>query len=549
MQIKERIRQILRKEYPNEKGWKAFVYWWLSANGYEYDGRRSQINFVDGSGDGGIDVVAWPLENQTRTDVLVVQSKYFGASPTTKDIRRFQDAVTAINGPLSDFQGWLNDCRDDLHPLYRKLRDLRNRNRYIFIAPCRFDGACKRSLQRDRIEVHDADILSNLERNYIEGRTPRLDELRLAGASTPRQIADGNGTRVWVFTVPARELGRAFERHGDVLFAGNIRYALKGHTAQQVRKGMLETLTTTPHEFAFSHNGITVSGEGIHKSGGHLVMRSATIVNGAQTVSYLGNPGVMKQLAYNPARVIVKFVQVDDSEMLNDIESKVAFRSNSQNKVDPSDLMIDLPALVSLQRYFRREGFHLERKKGERKLYFGEPGISKERLAQVLAAVESPQGAVDGKRKQELFKGAAVRLFADYDKSEKSRAEALAWARIDAAFRATLGQFGNAKRKKRAQLAQLASLTTFHQVIRSTGLKGGLLHAMARWGSEERQVVDFLGRAFKAVIAFLLKYSAHQKKNEPAFYKAMESVKPAVDFAVRRSRKKIRLDYQRCLMA
>src|SRR2546423_9749451 len=109
-------------------------------------------------------------------------------------------------------------------------------------------------------------------------------------------------------------------------------------------------------------------------------MRSATIVNGAQTISYFGSPRVMKYLSRNPARVIAKFVEVDDAEILNDIESKVAFRSNNQNKVDPSDLMIELPSLVSLQRYFIRQGVHLERKQGEQKLRFGEFGITKERL-------------------------------------------------------------------------------------------------------------------------------------------------------------------------
>jgi hypothetical protein len=38
----------------------------------------------------------------------------------------------------------------------------------------------------------------------------------------------------------------------------------------------------------------------------------------------------------------------------------------------------------------------------------------------------------------------------------------------------------------------------------------------------------------------LLRCSATQKKNEPAFYKAIESVSPAVDSAVWRSRRKIR---------
>jgi hypothetical protein len=398
MQLKDKLKQILRKEYPNEKAWKAFIFWWLAANGYEYDAMQAFVEFTDGAKDGGIDVIVWPLEIQSKKEVLVVQSKYFQQPPTEMELLRFQRAIDSLNGSLDQFQSWLGTCRDELHQPYRKLREQRQRHRYILIAPCQLKYTLRRSLQRKNIEVHDADFLANLERIYSVGKTPRLDELRIQGASPLRRVDESGGVGVWIFTAPARELGLAFERHNNVLFAGNIRYALRGDTARRVRTGMFDTLVKAPHEFVFSHNGITITGDRIHKHGKAVVMRSATIVNGAQTVSYFGNPKVMKHLNHNPARVIIKFVKVNAAELLNDVESKVAYRSNNQNKVSPSDLMIELPSLVSLQRYFRRHGVHLERKKGEQKLHFGEPGISKERLAQVLAAVESADGAVKGTR-------------------------------------------------------------------------------------------------------------------------------------------------------
>src|SRR5450756_695537 len=290
MQLKKKIGLILKKEYVGEPRWKAFIYWWLTANGYDYDLRRASVNFTDGQHDGGIDAIAWPLENQSRSEILVIQSKYYDQSPSRKDSERFEEAVSALQGPYDDFQTWLDSCRDDLHGIYRKLREGRKRHRYIFIAPCQIDSGFKRYLRKQQIEVHDVDTLTSLEQNFCEGRTPRMDEIRLAGATKPQQIADENGIRVWTFTVPARELGLAYERHNDVLFVGNIRYALSGQTAKRVRTGMLDTLQNAPHEFVFSHNGITVLGDGLHRRGKKVVMRSATIVNGAQTVSYLGSP-------------------------------------------------------------------------------------------------------------------------------------------------------------------------------------------------------------------------------------------------------------------
>jgi hypothetical protein len=543
--LKNRIQKILRSEYPDEKSWKGFIYWWLEANGYDYDIRRDRVNFVDGSGDGGIDVIAWPIETQSRNEVLVLQSKYFWQAPSAQDLRSFETAVSALQGPIDEFHAWLGKCRVELHATYRRLREERRRHRYIVIAPCRFDAGRKRGYRDNNIEVHDVETLGNLERNFTQGRTPRLDELRIPVTSAPRRVAEAAGTRVWIFTAAARALGRAFERHGDVLFAGNIRYALRGQTARRVRSGMFDTLQNHPGEFVFSHNGITVTGQKIRKKHGAVVMESATIVNGAQTISYFGHPTVMKHLARNPAQVIVKFIEVDEAEQLNDIESKVAFRSNNQNKVDPSDLMIELSSLVSLQRYFRRQGVHLERKKGEKKLRFGEVGIAKERLAQVLAAAESVRGAVQGKRKQELFEEAAHRLFGDYDASDAARAEAVAWTHVDDVFRATISRLGNKKRRKRGQLAELASLTVFSRVLKATGLKANFMRCMSRWEIEAVWLEEFLEVACKAILSALLRCSARDRKNEPAFYKSTESVKSAVETATWRSRKKIREAFKR----
>ncbi len=548
MKLSGKIKRILRKEYPKEKAWKAFIYWWLDANGYEYDVRRSLVEFTDGAKDGGIDVIAWPIESQSRKEVLVIQSKYFQQPPTAKEVKRFQQAIAALNGSLSEFQTWLATCRDELHRSYQNLRSERRRHRYLLITPSRLNGANRYSLERSNIEVHDVDVLTNLERIYSAGKTPRLDEIRLSGTSAPRRIADADGISVWIFTVPARQLGLAFERHGNALFAGNIRYALRGDTARRVRTGMFDTLTNAPHEFVFSHNGITVCGDGIRKHGNSVTMHSATIVNGAQTVSYLGSPKVMKHLNNNLARVIVKYVDVGDPELLNDIESKVAYRSNNQNKVEPSDLLIEMPSLVSLQRYFRRNDIHLERKKGERKLHYGEFGIAKERLAQILAAVESSEGVVKAKRKQELFMGSAQRLFSDYDASEKTRAEAVAWALVDDSLQNSIYEFANDKRRKRALLAQFAALRVFHRAIKTAGLKPGFLRAMAQWNqAQDYSLETFLDNSFKAVISALLRCSTRQKKNEPAFYKAVESVKPAVRSATWHSRKKVRRYYSHYL--
>ena len=546
--LKTRVTKILDKEYSKHPHWKGFIFWWLSAHGYDHELQPNTVKFTDGKKDGGIDAIAWPLPNQTLDHVLVIQSKFYGQSPTIKDIERFEEAIVAIHGSPKQFNEWLGTCRPELHSDYESLRRFRKRNRYVLITPAKLNSSEAYRCRKNEIEIHDADAIDKLERDHREGKTPRMEEIRINGTTKQKCIASCKGTKVWIFTAPVREFGRAYSKYKDDLFAGNIRYALQGKTAKRVREGIDETLEKNPHEFVFSHNGITISGDGIRRKGTTIWLKSASIVNGAQTVSYLGSPNVLPKLSHNTAQVLVKFVQADKPELLNEIESKVACRSNNQNKVDPSDLMTELPDLVSLQRYFRRHGFHLERKKGERKLTYGQSCITKERLCQVLASVTTPQGAVKAKSKQKLFADQALDLFADFDRTEKARAEALAWARVDEVFWETINGFAVRKYKKRAQMAQFASLRVFHQALLSAKLKPKLLQTMIRWHpAADHQDIDnirhFLVKSCKAVIKSLLATSRHAKKNEPAFYKALQDVKPAVKSASYHARSKIRNYY------
>lgn len=548
MQFQSTIRSHLRKEFSDFPHWKGFIYWWLSALGYDHTSQPNQVKFVDGAHDGGIDVVALPLEDRAIDSIFVVQSKFFGSSPSGKDLRQFFVAVDAIQGTHAEFLDWLDRCRPELHPLYRRLREASGRCRFVLIAPAHVDASLAYQLKQRGIEIHDIEILRRLERSYREGRTPRMDAIRLEGASKPVRVAQSKETNLWVFTVPVRELGRAFERHGNTLFAGNIRYALSGGTARRVREGIDQTLASAPHEFVYSHNGITISGERLRRQQGKITMTSASIVNGAQTVSYLGMPRVMRFLNRNPARITVKFVEVKTVGLLEDVESKVACRSNNQNKVDPSDLMIDLPSLVSLQRHFRRNGVHLERKKGEARIQYGQLRIPKERLAQVLAAAESSEGAVAGKRKQELFEKMAERLFSEFDASDEARSEALGWTWTDYLMAAAARTFENTSRRKRAQLAHLAALSTAHKVFKSLGIKKPVLRKLARYEDQSWEFDAFIERSFKVILAALLRKSAQQKRNEPAFYKSTMAVMPAVAFAVRSCRSKVRR-YHRAFLA
>lgn len=540
MSLKEQIRSLVKEEYAGEPHWAGFTRWWLAAEGYDYRANPNQVKFVDGAHDGGIDAVALPLEDVAKDTIFVVQSKFYANSPTAHDVARFVGAVRAIRGSRKEFLEWLATCRDQLQPLYEKLREARHRCRYVIVTPCRVDAKLQRRLKKDRIEVCDARSLGSLEKTYRAGRTPRLSDLTLKYQIRPRVIAETSKARVHVFTVRVGEFAQAYRRHGNLLFSGNIRYALRGQTPKRVREGIDATLTKWPEEFVFSHNGVTMVGRSLREGNGSVTIGFPSIVNGAQTVSYFGQPRVSLKATNSPASVMVKLIEVKREEKLEGVETSVAYRSNNQNKVDPSDLMVDLPALVSLQRYFLRHKLLLERKKGEPKPHYCEHKIPKERLAQILAAGESFKGAVAAKRKQELFATDAKRLFESYDADQDARLEAVCWVRIHLSLLEALGEYTRKARKRRAQLAQFAAITVFGSLMRSLGIRKRLKHATHAWESEWDHTSSFLRRSFKEILSRLLQHSAKNKKNEPAFYKAQDSVKAATQFAARKAKRKVR---------
>lgn len=52
--------------------------------------------------------------------------------------------------------------REQLHPLYEKIRDAQKQCRYVIVTPCRVDRKLQRRLKKHRIEVCDARNLGSL---------------------------------------------------------------------------------------------------------------------------------------------------------------------------------------------------------------------------------------------------------------------------------------------------------------------------------------------------------------------------------------------------
>ena len=99
------------------------------------------------------------------------------------------------------------------------------------------------------------------------------------------------------------------------------------------------------------------------------------------------------------------------------------------------------------------------------------------------------------------------------------------------------------KRRKRAQLAEFGVFDGLQQRHSGNWFENGFLRAMARRDSNNYHTEEFLEKSCRAVVFALLRCSSQDKKNEPAFYKALKSVKPAIDSAAWHSRRNVRYYY------
>jgi hypothetical protein len=207
----------------------------------------------------------------------------------------------------------------------------------------------------------------------IDGAMPRTPPISLSGinALLPADQAD---TEVATSIVFARlvDFIRYMESDPfDLLFNRNVRVAIS-ISRSKVNRGIRDTFATSPKEFAFSNNGITMLCEKQHYDPGQkvLTLENPRVVNGSQTlhsVRDVPNPSAN-------ARVMVRVIEIEPPlgddlrrkiQHRKEIIGKIAVRSNQQNPIKSWDLASNDDFQLDLFRFFRNKGFFYERRDRE----------------------------------------------------------------------------------------------------------------------------------------------------------------------------------------
>ena len=520
--------EFLKREYTDDEPWKGFFKLWLDARGYHYSSSESGI--VDGARDAGIDAIAMAPNETSHLQPVVVQSKYFQGNIPPYSLKRFLDTVRLFRiGSSRDFEIWLNNhVRESLKPRYQKLWNKRNRIRFVLVTSGRIQREDIKTLKKLKVEIQDKAKILSLLTDMAEGKTPRPEMIKLKFFGRAMPMLKSSEHRLYVLSALLSDFSKAYENHEDNLFAGNVRLALEGGTSSGVKQGLRETIEGAPEEFAYYHNGITIICRKISFRNGVAVLFSPSIVNGAQTVTFIGRS--MRREVPRSAKVLVKVVEVSDDEKFTRFETDIAISSNTQNKVNLSDLSVVNPDLVSLERYFAGHNWFLQRKRG--KFPAGSPKgkITKDELLQCMAALDPKTGPSSAKDKQKLYKYHSGRLFSQYAMSLEGRRNALFIAQLSVLLRRAISSHKGARsgQSNRISLAKYPTFAIFCDALARKGYWGKVRRQLLEDGLNKRADSNRLLEAeIKKVLRKVLSYSRTQARQSEltAYFKNKESVR------------------------
>jgi hypothetical protein len=288
----------------------------------------------------------------------------------------------------------------------------------------------------------------------------------------------------------------------------------------------------------FSHNGITVVCQDFKQIGKKIKIFEPSVVNGAQTITYVGDKW-LNNISNTRAEVLVKLIKVQPSASFEELETDIAIRSNTQIKVDFSDLIVTEPALVTLQKRLVMKHIHLERKKGDHAPFVTILKIRKERLVQIMACLKTSLGPTAPKKLQELFKKHdAVELIRYYvDNSKIADVVALIW--LDWLVNETISSYGQRTSIKRARTAGFAIFTAVEKALQKANVWSQLINHV--YAQDNLKEFDKNAEVKNLIIAcrnYMLGRSSKQKKNEPAFYKNKSETEELVSRTINKCYKK-----------
>lgn len=266
--------------------------------------------------------------------------------------------------------------KQELRPRYKQLFERYDEGaaELMFVTNHRCNDAYFEQVRNiPSLKVFHMDDLIQCLVDDIDGAMPRTPAISLNGIHSllPADQAD---TEVATSIVFARLVDFIHYMEGDpfdLLFNRNVRVAIS-LSRSNVNRHIRDTFESSPKEFAFSNNGITMLCEKQHYDPGQkiLTLENPRVVNGSQTLHSIRD--VPNPSAH--ARVMVRVIEIEPPKgdgleakirRRKEVIGKIAVRSNQQNPIKSWDLASNDDFQLDLFRLFRNKGFFYERRDRE----------------------------------------------------------------------------------------------------------------------------------------------------------------------------------------
>lgn len=313
-------------------------------------------SIVDGGDDNGIDAIYY---NANLKELIIVQSKWIksgSGEPESGEIGKFCTGIEdLLNSNFDRFNKKINKRQAEITDAISAFD-----TKYVIILAYTGDKGLaehgKRKIDDLIAKLNDAGepSLNELVRFKKLDQGKIYTSLSKALLSEPIDLEIGVhqwGKYADPFTayygfISGEEIARLWGEFGRKLFHKNIRNVL-GKT--DVNEELISTIHNNPEKFWYFNNGITIISDNIEKSLiggttrdlGWLQLKNASIVNGAQTISTIGENAEKYASQIKKIFILIRCISLQNAS--NEFGNEVTKANNRQNRIENRDFATQDP--------------------------------------------------------------------------------------------------------------------------------------------------------------------------------------------------------------
>lgn len=302
-------------------------------------------NIIDGSNDNGIDCFYFDKGNSIMYFSQAKWDQDGKGEPSLGDIKKFTDGIRdLVNLRFERFNDKLNAHRSEIEDIFSN-PNVKYKAILVHTGANELAEHGKRELEDLITEMNDATDIFSYE--ILNQKKLHSKISKKFGNEPINEIIElknwgkiDSPVKAFYGQVNGYVLAGFWEKYNKSLFSKNIRNMLGD---SDVNSEIKETILENPEYFWYYNNGITIIADKIVKTvegGGNTDIgkfscENISIINGAQTVSTLGN--ALSVNTENVANIYVQCRIIESGSISNELSDKITKTNNRQNKIENRD--------------------------------------------------------------------------------------------------------------------------------------------------------------------------------------------------------------------